>query len=110
MKAVIYARYSSDKQREESITAQLRICRDFAQRNKIEIVSEYCDRAISGKHADNRPEFQRMIKDSEKKQFDAVVVYRLDRFARNRYDSANQDNIYPNIYIGSSRFELRISV
>ena len=92
MKAVIYARYSSDKQREESITAQLRICRDFAQRNKIEIVSEYCDRAISGKHADNRPEFQRMIKDSEKKQFDAVVVYRLDRFARNRYDSAIYKN------------------
>lgn len=51
------------------------------------VIHEYCDRALSGK-TDNRPEFQRLIKDSEKHQFDAVIMYTLDRFARNRYDSA----------------------
>ena len=51
------------------------------------VINEYCDRAISGK-TDNRPSFQRLIKDSEKGQFEAVIMYTLDRFARNRYDSA----------------------
>lgn len=51
------------------------------------VINEYCDRAISGK-TDNRPSFQRLIKDSEKGQFQAVIMYTLDRFARNRYDSA----------------------
>lgn len=87
MKAVIYARYSSHSQREESIEGQLRECKDFADKNDLVIVGEYIDRAISGK-TDHRPDFQRLIKDSEKKQFDAVVMYTLDRFARNRYDSA----------------------
>ena len=49
--------------------------------------SNYIDRAISAK-TDNRPEFQQMIKDSDKKLFDIVLVWKLDRFARNRYDSA----------------------
>lgn len=57
------------------------------QRNDITIIGTYIDRAISGK-TDVRPEFQRMIKDSDKKLFDAVIVWKLDRFARNRYDSA----------------------
>lgn len=92
MQAVIYARYSSDKQREESIAGQLRVCRDYADRQKIHVIGEYCDRAISGKAAENRPNFQRTIKDSEKKMFDVVIVYRLDRFARNRYDSAIYKN------------------
>ena len=87
MKGVIYARYSSHNQREESIEGQLRECHDFAEKNGIIIIREYCDRAISGK-TDQRPEFQRMIKDSEKHQFEAVIMYTLDRFARNRYDSA----------------------
>lgn len=50
-------------------------------------MDEYCDRAISGK-TDNRPMFQKLIRDSEKGNFDAVIMYTLDRFARNRYDSA----------------------
>lgn len=87
MKAVIYARYSSHNQREESIEGQLRECHDFALKNNMVVIHEYCDRAISGK-TDNRPQFQRLIKDSEKHQFDAVIMYTLDRFARNRYDSA----------------------
>ena len=73
MKAVIYARYSSDNQREESIDGQLRECKKFAKYNGITIVGEYIDRAFSAK-TDNRPEFQRMIKDSYKSVFDTVIV------------------------------------
>lgn len=87
MNAVIYARYSSHAQREESIEGQLRECHEFAEKQGLTVIGEYCDHALSGK-TDNRPEFQRMIKDSEKHQFSAVIMYTLDRFARNRYDSA----------------------
>ncbi len=87
MKAVIYARYSSDSQREESIEGQIRECTAFAEKNGITILRHYIDRAFSAK-TDNRPEFQNMIKDSGKKLFDMVIVWKLDRFARNRYDSA----------------------
>ena len=87
MKAVIYARYSPDNQREESIEGQLRECTAFAEKNGITILRHYIDRAFSAK-TDNRPEFQNMIKDSGKKLFDMVIVWKLDRFARNRYDSA----------------------
>lgn len=88
MTGVIYARYSSDNQREESIEGQLRACKVFAEKNGIDVVGTYIDRALSAK-TDNRPDFQKMIKDSAKKQFDCVIVWKLDRFARNRYDSAH---------------------
>ena len=87
MKAVIYARYSSDSQREESIEGQIRECTAFAEKNGITVLRHYIDRAYSAK-TDNRPEFQNMIKDSGKKLFDMIIVWKLDRFARNRYDSA----------------------
>ncbi len=87
MKAVIYARYSSDSQREESIEGQLRECAAFAEKNGMTILRNYIDRAFSAK-TDNRPEFQEMIRDSSKRLFDVVIVWKLDRFARNRYDSA----------------------
>ena len=87
MKAVIYARYSSDSQREESIEGQLRECTEYADKNGITVLRHYIDRAYSAK-TDNRPEFQNMIKDSGKQLFDIVIVWKLDRFARNRYDSA----------------------
>ena len=87
MTAVIYARYSSDNQREESIEGQIRECTAYAEKNDITIIKHYIDRAISAK-TDNRPQFQQMIKDSDKKLFDIVLVWKLDRFARNRYDSA----------------------
>ena len=90
MTAVIYARYSSDNQREESIEGQIRECTAYAEKNGITIVKHYIDRAISAK-TDNRPEFQQMIKDSEKRLFDIVLVWKLDRFARNRYDSAHYE-------------------
>ena len=88
MKGVIYARYSSDSQREESIDGQLRECKEFAEKNGITILNSYIDRALTAK-TDNRPEFQKMIKDSAKNLFDVIIVWKLDRFARNRYDSAH---------------------
>ncbi len=87
MTGVIYARYSSDNQREESIEGQLRENRAFAEKNGIDIIETYIDRAYSAK-TDNRPEFQRMIRESAKKKYDVVIVWKLDRFSRNRYDSA----------------------
>ena len=85
-KAVIYARYSCDNQREESIEGQLRECKAFAERKGYIVVDTYIDRAISAK-TDNRPDFQRMIKDSAKKEFDIIIVWKLDRFSRKRADS-----------------------
>ena len=92
MNAVIYARYSSDNQREESIEGQLRECGEYAERNGITVVGSYIDRALSAKTAD-RPEFQRMIKDSAKALFEIVLVWKLDRFSRDRYDSAHYKHI-----------------
>lgn len=92
MNAVIYARYSSDNQREESIEGQLRECQAFAESNDMIIVDTYIDRALSAK-TDNRPDFQRMIKDSASGTFDIVIVWKLDRFARNRYDSAHYKSV-----------------
>ena len=87
MTAVIYARYSTDSQREESIEGQIRECTAYAEKNGFTVVKHYIDRAISAK-TDNRPQFQQMIKDSERGIFDVIIVWKLDRFARNRYDSA----------------------
>lgn len=92
MKAVIYARYSSDSQREESIEGQLRECTEYAERNGITVLRSYIDRALSARTAD-RPEFQNMIKDSEQKLFDVVLIWKLDRFSRDRYDSAHYKRI-----------------
>lgn len=92
MKAVIYARYSSDNQTEASIEGQLRECMEFAEHAEIDVVGQYIDRALSAK-TDNRPEFQRMIKDSYKHAFDCIIVWKLDRFARNRYDSAHYKSL-----------------
>ena len=92
MKAVIYARFSSEKQNEASIEGQLRECMQYAEFNNIQVVGNYIDRAQSAK-TDHRPEFQHMIKDSYKGLFDTVLVWKLDRFARNRYDSAYYKNV-----------------
>lgn len=87
MKAVLYARYSSESQTENSIEGQLRDCKEYAERHNITIIGTYIDRALSAR-TDDRPEFQKMIQDSSKRQFDIVLVWKLDRFARNRFDSA----------------------
>ena len=87
MNVVIYARFSSHSQTEQSIEGQLKVCYEYAKAHNYTVVGEYIDRAQSGT-SDNRESFQRMIQDSEKKTFQYVLVYQLDRFARNRYDSA----------------------
>ena len=92
MTGVIYARYSSDNQREESIEGQIRECTAYAEQNGITILTHYIDRAMSAR-SDNRPQFQQMIKDSEKKLFDVIIVWKLDRFSRDRYDSAHYKHL-----------------
>jgi len=87
MLAVIYARISDSKQKEESLEAQEKVCRNYAVQKGYTVVKVYVDRYITGK-TDNRPQFQRMIKDSRKNQFERVIVYKLDRFSRNTLDHA----------------------
>lgn len=84
--AVIYARYSSDSQTEQSIEGQVRVCKQFAEKNDLLVVDSYIDRATTGTN-DNRAAFQQMLRDSKKAQWGAVIVYKLDRFARNKYES-----------------------
>lgn len=85
--AVIYARYSSDNQTEQSIEGQLRVCEEYAKKNNILILGTYIDRAMTGTN-DNRPDFQKMIKDSSRKEWNYVICYKLDRFSRNKYETA----------------------
>lgn len=85
--AVIYARYSSHMQREESIAGQLRECHEYARKNNMQVIQEYADKAMTGR-TDARPAFLQMIKDSESKKFQYVICWKMDRFSRDRYDSA----------------------
>ena len=86
--AVIYARYSCEKQNDQSIESQLRVCRDFAEKNGLTIIDTYADRATTGTN-DNRAEFQRMLADAEKPVlWDIVLVYAIDRFGRNSIEIA----------------------
>lgn len=87
LRAVIYARYSCERQTEQSIEGQLADCRKYAERCGFQVVDTYIDRATTATN-DNRADFQRMIKDSKKQLFDVIIVWKLDRFARNKYDSA----------------------
>ena len=89
MNVALYLRYSSDRQTEQSIEGQQRVCEAFCKQNGHQVVKIYIDRALSAsKDAEKRLQFQQMIRDSDKRTFEGVVVYKLDRFARNRYDSA----------------------
>lgn len=86
--AVIYARYSSERQTEQSIEEQLRICNEFAKQNDLEIVDTYIDRAMTSTN-DNRPAFQKMLKDAEiSGLWQIVLVYAIDRFGRNSIEVA----------------------
>jgi len=69
MNIVIYARYSSHSQNEQSIEGQLQACYDYANANGHIVIGEYIDRAQSGT-SDSRIEFQRMIADSDKHTFE----------------------------------------
>ena len=86
LKAVIYARYSSEKQNEQSIEGQLRACYKYAHANNIEVVKEYIDRAMSGTN-DRRPAFQDMLKSSSSNEWDILLVYKLDRFSRDKVEA-----------------------
>lgn len=90
-RVALYARFSSDHQRTESIDAQIRAMKEFCDHNRWKIVETYIDEAYSATN-DRRPSFQRMITDSGKGLFDIVLVHKLDRFSRNRYDSAVYKN------------------
>ena len=82
-KAVIYARYSSDMQREESIDAQVRACTYYAHQYQFEILRTYADRAQTGKRTKNREQFLQMIADAESHEFEVILVHKLNRFGRN---------------------------
>lgn len=81
--AVIYARYSSHAQSEQSIEGQLAAAYKYAKDRRYQIVKEYCDRAKTGTN-DNREEFQKMLKDTAKHKFTVIIVWKVDRFGRNR--------------------------
>lgn len=87
MRAAIYARYSSDNQRHESITAQIRACTDYSEKKNYDIVKTYIDEALSAR-TDDRPEFQQMIEDAKCGLFDILICHKIDRFSRDRYDVA----------------------
>ena len=81
--AVVYARFSSSKQQETSIEGQLAAAHKYAETKGYTIIREYCDRAKTGTN-DNREEFQRMLSDTAKHQFTVIIVWKVDRFGRNR--------------------------
>lgn len=83
---VIYARFSSYGQNEQSIEAQTRICKEFAENKGLNVIKLYSDKARTGTN-DDRPGFQKMIHDAASKSFQYIIVYMFDRFARNRRDS-----------------------
>lgn len=86
MRGVIYARYSSHNQKEESIEQQVEECQKFAAEKNIVITHIYADKAISGK-TDKRTQFQRMMRDAEKQEFDVVIAYKSNRISRNMYNA-----------------------
>lgn len=119
MRGVIYARYSSHAQREESIEQQIDECRKFAEREGISIVDIYADKAVTGR-TDKRREFQRLLRDADKKRFDVVIAYKSNRIARNmlnalqyeeRLDKAGIKTLYVKEAFGDSaagRFAFRM--
>ena len=84
MKAAIYARFSSDRQTEESIAAQVRACREYADKHGLEVIQIYADEAISGKESKTglRREYQKMMKDAGRGAFDVILIHKFDRVAR----------------------------
>jgi len=87
-RVALYARYSSDNQREASIDDQLRICREQAKREKWKIVGTYKDAGISGASMILRPGVQALLQDAQAGQFDMVLAEALDRISRDQADVA----------------------
>lgn len=89
MNAVIYARFSAGpNQTNQSIEGQMRDCMKYAENNNINVVGSYIDRGISGTDFVNRLEFLRMMDDCAKNKFDAIIVWKIDRFGRDRQEIA----------------------
>lgn len=85
----LYLRFSSERQKEQSIEGQLRDCVAYCKRKGYRIVAIYVDRATTArKNVEKRVKFQQMIADSAHRLWDLIIVWKLDRFARNREDSA----------------------
>ncbi len=91
MRAVIYARFSSDRQSEDSIHAQVRACEEYAKQKGIRIIGVYKDEAISGRETKTelRREYQRMLRDLKKHTFDAILIHKYDRVARSLSEHVN---------------------
>ena len=91
MKAVIYARYSSDRQTEDSIAAQVRACKEYAQQHDIIIVDTYIDEAVSGRESKtaSREAYQKMMRDIKKPTFDVILIHKYDRVARSLAEHVN---------------------
>lgn len=87
--AAIYARYSSDLQRSESIDAQIRACRYYAQRFNLDVVRIFSDAAKSGRSVAGRDQFNAMMDAAKAKQFDVLLVHKLNRFSRSGTDTLN---------------------
>ena len=87
MNAVVYARYSSHRQGEQSIEGQLAEAQKYAAAHGLTIIHEYCDRAQTGRN-DNREQFQLMLADAAKHAFDALIVWKTDRIGRNKEEIA----------------------
>lgn len=104
---VIYARYSCSGQREESIEGQLKVCHEYAEKNNLTVINEYIDKAMTGR-SDDRPQFQQMIEDSNKREFQGVLIYSVDRFGRNMQQSVyyemklNKNNVF--LYSATENF------
>ena len=91
MNVVIYARFSSSGQREESIEGQVKICTEYAENNDYTVIGTYVDRALTGRN-DKRPDLQRLLSDSNNNNFQAVIVYSIDRFGRNLQQCLTNEN------------------
>lgn len=89
MRGVIYARYSEGpRQTDQSIEGQVADCKAYAAANGIDIIGLYADRHISGTSTEGRDEFLRMMHDAERRRFDAIITWKIDRFGRSREDIA----------------------
>ena len=87
MNAVVYARFSCHKQGEQSIEGQLTAAYQYAASHGYTIIHEYIDRAMTGRN-DDREQFQQMLRDTAKRQFEAIIIWKIDRFGRNREEIA----------------------
>ncbi|WP_415012162.1 recombinase family protein [Amaricoccus sp.] len=103
-RVALYARYSSDNQRDASIEDQFRICREQAKREKWKIVGTYKDAGISGASMILCPGIQALLQDAQAGQFDIVLAEALDHISRDQADVAT---LFKHLSPASNAGELR---